>query len=1190
MSFGVTANRPEEEAKPANIDAQQIATNEEGPPLTYFAGRARLKANYIAPAYNWDETEVKVATGKGTSSTVGHNYFADLAAIFGHGPATKLYMVIIDSTVAWKSDTGMALTGDGYTPVTIPNWGDMRLYRGTPAQIKDTWVLQPRGAAPDLGLYPDFDPRLPNTFPDSDSSAENTPKLAGHYDTHPAYRRQILATFKHFYFGQRDRNSAPNIELVLERAPAWFTGEAALDVSGGGVSPAGALFELLTSEIYGGTRREDELDLASWVATNAELLAAGVRLAPKVTDAKDCRSLVAELLEYFDGYLYMREGKLALGWFPPGTVDPEDLLQLTHADLVEEPRFRPETHLDVITEVRVRHRERDQYFKENIQRAPDNAARLLAGRSNPRTLQRPWIITGQQAFDYAVRYQRMFSVPNARADLRVRRSVGKQIRPGQRIVVASETGGLSVICRVLSKVNPEEGAGSITLEVEKERAAWPALYVAPEQPRDPDFVVEARLIQRARVVELPLALKDSIALQVAILAQRPDAMVTGWRAHLSLDGGSHYDLLAFEVPFAVFGRIVDENYSGSTADVDTTTGMVVELLGIDIPRVVSQSDADRDDGRWLIWVNGEIISLGQVTALGSGKYRIFGRRAMYATAKAAHVIGANVWFAERSSLVRLEHSTWDVGETVRFKLQPHTLTEDLDLSECEPPLVYTFAGGAVPVPTGLTLSSYARLASAQVIEVHLQATWSGYFFLAGYEVAMRRDGDPLNKTVYRVVHDLSADFVVAPGVQYRVKVRGITAYGDASDWTAEATITAATDEAFGVAGLALKGGGTTFQTPDAEFVWGLTNTGIGTGADQHPLLRDYRVRIFQRAFSLPYPVLRQQFVEDPRYNYSDSRNKEDGGGRSLRIGVSARSTTGTVSTEVLLDVDNPQPTPPSAGAIGISLAGDVVTITPPPNSAPDFTGFALRCFGETARPPTPPGAVAGGTLLALGLGPFVARQAPGSTVYYALVCFDTFDGQATDSSAFVEFNVTNGSVPVPPPSIDPPSQTFTSGGSVTVSVAVPTGYTLRYTRDGSEVHATSPEWPKSSGVYTTLSITATAHLRCRLYASDGRRGEEVHRIYTATAAPSTPQVATPTLSKPTRPGLPGSITAACATSGASIRYRINGGSWSTYSSPVAITAGQLFEAQGQLGGSTDSEIAPYDNTNTYTGGGGGLEP
>lgn len=51
----------------------------------------------------------------------------------------------------------------------------------------------------------------------------------------------------------------------------------------------------------------------------------------------------------------------------------------------------------------------------------------------------------------------------------------------------------------------------------------------------------------------------------------------------------------------------------------------------------------------------------------------------------------------------------------------------------------------------------------------------------------------------------------------------------------------------------------------------------------------------------------------------------------------------------------------------------------------------------------------------------------------------------------------------------------------------------------------------------------------------------------------------------------------CTTSGATIHYRINGGSWNSYSSPLTLTIGDYIEAQGQKGGLTDSGITRYDS-------------
>lgn len=48
------------------------------------------------------------------------------------------------------------------------------------------------------------------------------------------------------------------------------------------------------------------------------------------------------------------------------------------------------------------------------------------------------------------------------------------------------------------------------------------------------------------------------------------------------------------------------------------------------------------------------------------------------------------------------------------------------------------------------------------------------------------------------------------------------------------------------------------------------------------------------------------------------------------------------------------------------------------------------------------------------------------------------------------------------------------------------------------------------------------------------------------------------------------------TASATIRYRVNAGSWNTYSTPVTLTIGDYIEGQAQKGGLTDSGITLYD--------------
>src|SRR5207244_7663324 len=83
---------------------------------------------------------------------------------------------------------------------------------------------------------------------------------------------------------------------------------------------------------------------------------------------------------------------------------------------------------------------------------------------------------------------------------------------------------------------------------------------APRHPYPPPFPT-----RRSSDLELPSGLKDSSAIQVAVLAQRPSSQIVGFRVYSSVDNAS-YDLVAPENNFAAYGKVVDAAYPSSTAD------------------------------------------------------------------------------------------------------------------------------------------------------------------------------------------------------------------------------------------------------------------------------------------------------------------------------------------------------------------------------------------------------------------------------------------------------------------------------------------------------------------------------------------------------------------------------------------------------------------------------------------------
>lgn len=157
------------------------------------------------------------------------------------------------------------------------------------------------------------------------------------------------------------------------------------------------------------------------------------------------------------------------------------------------------------------------------------------------------------------------------------------------------------------------------------------------------------------------------------------------------------------------------------------------------------------------------------------------------------------------------------------------------------------------------------------------------------------------------------------------------------------------------------------------------------------------------------------------------------------------------------------------------------------------------------------------------------------------------------------------------PSLSPPAQLFTT--TITVLATCADGAaTIRYTTDGTPVSPSSTAFPGGG-----LTFTSTTVLRVRAYDGNDTSGE-VSQTYTIDSTASV--TATPSISFSPHSAATSSPTSTCtltcATSGATIHYRINGGSWTTYSSGFTVNDGDTVEAYASHSGLTDSGIA-YDS-------------
>jgi len=107
------------------VDARQTNTHEQGRPLPWFAGIARLGVTWISEPWDLRSKPIIKKVGK-KRQTVGHNYFTRAAAIICHGPVDRLDEIRFDGELVWS---GPVSRGSGEPlPLTIAERGTMTFY------------------------------------------------------------------------------------------------------------------------------------------------------------------------------------------------------------------------------------------------------------------------------------------------------------------------------------------------------------------------------------------------------------------------------------------------------------------------------------------------------------------------------------------------------------------------------------------------------------------------------------------------------------------------------------------------------------------------------------------------------------------------------------------------------------------------------------------------------------------------------------------------------------------------------------------------------------------------------------------------------------------------------------------------------------------------------------------------------
>jgi hypothetical protein len=672
---------PEPSATPANISSNKLATNERGIPLPWFIGRRSLPLNWAQTRiYNPKSTPITTKVGKNKNQVTGFNYFGDLVGLCACCLVDRIFGLEVGGTMLWEGTIERGPDNPHYASIDLPDGSSWRFYWGTADQPLDDLVLSTCG------------------------------------EDHPRYLEQAYLVGKRVSFGS-NTSDAPNIRVLAERSAKFAGLDEALVHEG--ANPVTAIAELIGNDWFG-LGLPGLIHLDSWAAlcpivrreTPLPLpgapghVAALGYIAAFMDRQQSAQSILSQLLEYFDGWIRPRGTQLEIGHFPHDGVIPDDLPELTYHDFVTHPEFSSPDSDDgaqIKTDAIVVFNDRELTGEENTAAAPNTAARRKLGEYNPVTLRRPFICTSYQAQLIAAEVAKERGRPQGTAANAIRRSRIGALREGDRFILNDAPSGYRQVVRITQRTDPSSGS-EVRVSLVEERGLAPLPFIAPPNATPylpaPDLVT----IVHARVFQLPRAFADTGPVPtITILAERPAVHIGGYRLHLSTDDAT-YDEILTEGRWALRGALVGAITGGAGT-------ITVHADGPDLELLEARSAAEQLDDTLLVVCGFEILSIGDVTALGGNDYEIAVTRGRRGSAAAAHADGAECYIVARSELEVLQNANFPRATGTRyFKLATYTPKEEQELADALK-LTFAFDDTEVVTPTGLGALAKAEMIS-----------------------------------------------------------------------------------------------------------------------------------------------------------------------------------------------------------------------------------------------------------------------------------------------------------------------------------------------------------------------------------------------------------------------------------------------------------------------------------------------
>ncbi|MDR2673907.1 MAG: hypothetical protein LBC18_03320 [Opitutaceae bacterium] len=637
----------------AGITHVDASSNQQAVPVPWGVGKNPFALTWVIPeAANVWTKDIKQKVGK-KNTTVGYDYYCDVAGIACVGPAHTIHWIEVDGEMAWQG--ARTRSPGAHEETFVTGVGTFYVTWGAWDQPADTRLLN---------------------------------SLSG--QTHPAYRGQVRVVVKSLYCGSHGA-TVPTVRICVARAPDPSPLGLALDpprlagaAQQGGESAIGAILELAGHPAFGAGLPASLFGQNDWQAAHAAVAQESQLggLSPTLDRAQPLRDALKDLAAYYEGFFRLENGRLRPGFFPRAAAAPAGLPVLGLHDYTLRPQIKATALAAQTNAVALKYRNGADAFKETLALAEAPDAIAAAASREPADVSMPHVILAAQAAKLAARAAAdgaAGEITAEGAEVRPARAVnagGSALQAGDQCrtrLIALED---ELLVRVTRRTDNRDG--TVSLDFAAEKGAAPSPATADPDPAPATGRYTPLPVASARVWELPSGLAPTAGgIHIAILAQRPAAQSESGLTRQNVVGfsiwhsgaGASYDTLGSQNFWAVKCTL-DAALSEGTAPVNVS--LTPDPDAIDIDRVEPQTPDNQVNNTLLLLAGGEVFSIGALAFDENGGLdAATAMRARLGTAGAAHAAGEECWLVWRDEIRAFTHAAFISAGSRLFKLQPY---------------------------------------------------------------------------------------------------------------------------------------------------------------------------------------------------------------------------------------------------------------------------------------------------------------------------------------------------------------------------------------------------------------------------------------------------------------------------------------------------------------------------------------